>query len=688
MKILSILKKILVITLTILLTNSCVTQEFEVPEITCTEPNLVVTNTIAQVKEMYAYGNAKLIEENVVIEGYVVSSDESGNMYKTISIQDKPENPTAAIKIAVDATNLYTKFNVGRKIFVNLKGLGIGYSFGSLQIGKISQNELTRISSFEIDTYIKRSCEVAEIIPKKVQISDLNPSMLEMLIELENVQFKQNEIENTYGNPNNTATVSRTLEQFDNSCKLIQEIKVRNSGFSSFKNEQLPTGKGSVVAIFSNYYDDYQLYLRNTNDVTFTVNRCDYSNAFEPTTTIAELINLYEGTTVEFGIENELVAVGYVISSDQDGNFENSIVLQDAIENPTAGIKILIQKSDPLFEKFNVGDKVYFIANQLYMAKTNNVLTVGYYSDKGIEGIEAEDLENYLFNTGENFEITPTDISIAETQNVTYENTLVRVQPVQLVANELGTAFAYYSGSENGIRTLETCNELTKLQVVTNGNATFANKQFPTGKGAIVGVLSNTLQVRYESDVQFNEVYETCPVILPKILITEIADPENNTSARFIELYNAGDFDTALTGWKLNKYINGATTVSGSGLDLSSITIPTKGFAIIANTGYAAIFNDQPNIESSYISGNGDDVYELVDATSTTHDIYGIIGEDGTGTGWEYLDGKAIRKSEIAIPNTSFDVTEWQIYSDASNTNITNPSTPQVAPQHFNPRSF
>ena len=249
MKILSILKKILVITLTILLTNSCVTQEFEVPEITCTEPNLVVTNTIAQVKEMYAYGNAKLIEENVVIEGYVVSSDESGNMYKTISIQDKPENPTAAIKIAVDATNLYTKFNVGRKIFVNLKGLGIGYSFGSLQIGKISQNELTRISSFEIDTYIKRSCEVAEIIPKKVQISDLNPSMLEMLIELENVQFKQNEIENTYGNPNNTATVSRTLEQFDNSCKLIQEIKVRNSGFSSFKNEQLPTGKGSVVAI-------------------------------------------------------------------------------------------------------------------------------------------------------------------------------------------------------------------------------------------------------------------------------------------------------------------------------------------------------------------------------------------------------------------------------------------------------
>ena len=73
---------------------------------------------------MYTFGGATIIDTDVVIEGYVVSSDKSGNIYKSISIQDKYENPTAAIKIAVDQTDLYTKYNVGRKVYVNLKGLG------------------------------------------------------------------------------------------------------------------------------------------------------------------------------------------------------------------------------------------------------------------------------------------------------------------------------------------------------------------------------------------------------------------------------------------------------------------------------------------------------------------------------------------------------------------------------------
>ena len=139
---------------------------FSTPIVECVESTIQTTNSIQQVKEMYTFGAPTVIDTDVIIEGYVVSSDKSGNIYKTLSIQDKPENPTAAIKIAIDQTDMYAKYNIGRKIFVNLKGLAIGNSFGSLQVGKAKGTELDRIPRLEVNKHITRSCEVVEIIPK------------------------------------------------------------------------------------------------------------------------------------------------------------------------------------------------------------------------------------------------------------------------------------------------------------------------------------------------------------------------------------------------------------------------------------------------------------------------------------------------------------------------------------------
>jgi len=684
-------KKIRKITSLLLLTSmllACVKDEdYATPIVDCTEPTITVTNTIKQLKEMYTFGGATIIDTDVVIEGYVVSSDKSGNIYKSISIQDKYENPTAAIKIAVDQTDLYTKYNVGRKVYVNLKGLAIGYSFGSIQIGKAVAAALQPISTFEISNYIIRSCEVVEIKPKKVLISELNEEMLEMLVEIENVQFNTNDLGASYGNIDNTSTVNRVLESFSNSCNYMDEIILRNSGYSNFKNEVIPEGKGSVVAIFSNYYDDYQLYIRDADDIKIKGERCDYSNIFQPTITLKKVREMYTKNIVEFGIENSYIAEGYVVSSDEKGNFENKLVLQDAIENPTTGIQFLID-DETIFEQFAIGDKVFVKLDKLYMGENDGILSIGYPKPKGntITEIEGEDVSRFIYNSGENFSIKPTDILIADIVNPTYESTLVNVLNVQLVEKELGSAFAYYSGASNGVRTLESCNEFTKLSVFINGNASFANELFPKGHGNITGVLNTNLEIRTSDDVQFDKAYEVCPVIIHKIMITEVADPKNNVSARFVELYNAGDSEINLTGWKLHKYVNGTTSISGSPVDLSGITISEGGFLIIGNTGYTATFNDIPDIESTYISGNGDDVYELVDNTGLTIDIFGVISEDGNGTNWEYIDGRAVRNIGVSAPNPVFNIAEWTIYSDATNAHITNSNSPQNAPNNFNPR--
>jgi hypothetical protein len=685
MKIIKVLKHLTKTTLLISAFSGCVNDtDFSTPIVDCNEPTIAITNTISQIKDMYTFGGATKIETDVIIEGYVVSSDKSGNIYKSLSIQDKPENPTAAIKISIDRTDIYTTYNVGRKMYIKLKGLAVGYSFGSVQIGIAKDTELGRIPSTEVDKYILRSCEVAEIIPKKVNINQLDKSMLEMLVEIENVQFKENEIGNSYANVDNTTTVNRVLENFNSSCNLLDEVIVRNSGFSDFKNQILPEGKGSVVAIFSNYYDDYQLYLRDMDDVKLSEPRCDYSNALQPNITIAEVATLYTGNLFEFGVSNNYVIEGYVVSSDKSGNFKERIVIQDEIENPTAGIQLLIDK-ELIFESYNIGDKVFLKLDKLYMKKENGGLTIGYAKGNGVTKIATDAVGKFIYNSGENFEITPKEIKITDLQNYENKNTLVKVVDVQLVENELQSAFAFFSGTNNGTRTLETCNESSKLTVFTSGDANFVNELFPTGHGSVVGVLSDYLEVRAIEDVLLNEPYEVCPVIVSKIMITEIADPKNSVSSRFVELYNAGETSMDLSGWKLNKYNNGSSTISSGEVELIGVTIPVGGFVIISNTGYSEIFNSIPTIESSYISGNGDDVYELVDNTGATVDIYGVIGEDGNGTNWEYLDGKVERNLNILEPNPVFTISEWMVYSDAPNNLINYPNTPKNAPNDYTP---
>jgi hypothetical protein len=57
-----------------------------------------------------------------VIEAYVVSSDEAGNFFKSISFQTLATATTpTGFSVPVDASNLYIEFRVGNKVYVKLK---------------------------------------------------------------------------------------------------------------------------------------------------------------------------------------------------------------------------------------------------------------------------------------------------------------------------------------------------------------------------------------------------------------------------------------------------------------------------------------------------------------------------------------------------------------------------------------
>ena len=269
--------------------------DFRVPESLGNEENEAVSDlldsistgmlqlkTIKQLKELYIIGNDPLeITSNIVVKGYVVSSDKSGNFYKEFYMQDAPENPTAGIRVALNLSNSYNKFNIGREVYIRLKGLYVGETNsgdGNITIGgKISATDLMEIenvTSNQIPNHIYRTETTAEIIPKLIAFGGINASDIGTFITLENVFFDVKLLGTSYVDP---------VEDFDTQRKIqtclglgYDDLLVETSSFSRFSSETLPEKAGTINAIVSKDFkgDLIVLVLNDSKGVVMNDERC------------------------------------------------------------------------------------------------------------------------------------------------------------------------------------------------------------------------------------------------------------------------------------------------------------------------------------------------------------------------------------------------------------------------------
>lgn len=178
-----------------------------------------------------------------------------------------------------------------------------------------------------------------------------------------------------------------------------------------------------------------------------------------------------------------------------------------------------------------------------------------------------------------------------------------------------------------------------------------------------------------------------------QVFITELADPNDNLDARYIELYNAGATSVDLSTWRIDKYTNASATVSQT-LALTG-TIPAGGFYIIATGPEDSVFFDtygfapnQWDPASNDVAGsNGDDNLELYNG-ATLVDQFGVPGEDGSGTCHEFEDGRAERKASVTMGATTWDEAEWNVWADSTVSGCTtHVGTAQDTPS-FDPGSW
>ncbi len=263
-----------------LLCFSCVPDgDFDVPEIATETVEVEVNFSIAKVKEFYRGFDPTLIEAGpnadtpLYVEGYVVSSDESGNFFRTLIIQDKPENPTSAIAISTDATDVYTLFEPGRKVFVRVDGLYSGEYARLPSIGLQGEGgsgEVGRISTGEFDERVVRTNIIEDLVPLPIKINEVAEEYLNMLVQFDNVQIPEKDLGNSYANLINTYGVDQIIENCTG-----EQVILRTSGFADFKSLELPAGNGSIITVLGRFNANFQVYIRDISDVEMNGKRCE-----------------------------------------------------------------------------------------------------------------------------------------------------------------------------------------------------------------------------------------------------------------------------------------------------------------------------------------------------------------------------------------------------------------------------
>ena len=235
---------------------------------TITVPALIATSTAAYQKYV----------PNDIIEAYVTSSDEGGNFYKSISLVSV--DGTRGFSMPIDAYNLYSKYEPGRKVYVHLKDRYFVTENGAMVLGSLYNNgtpsiltddEVGRISGVEYEGIIKRGCaKVNEntLVNNLTVLETSNNANLNKLIELDNVQFLDASMGKKYfdASLNNLggATNHQITDQFGN------KIIVRISEFANFSSKPVPSKSGKIRGVLTKFGSTFQFMVRTEKDIMLT----------------------------------------------------------------------------------------------------------------------------------------------------------------------------------------------------------------------------------------------------------------------------------------------------------------------------------------------------------------------------------------------------------------------------------
>lgn len=284
------LYKSLLATMTLAVSSVALTgcdEDLAIPPLSIPSTDVQANMTIADFKTQYWSSDNNYCTqvgqnengEDIILGGRIIASDEGGNIYQNVMLQDE----TGAVTIATLTSSndglgdLYTKYKVGEEMYINVTDLYAGKYAGLFQIGTAGdyngtpQTSKMSATEFLSHTFLNGLPDPSKTYSTTMTIPQINgmtsvedqQKWQSQLVKIENVSWIGGG-ELTWGEVgSSSAGVNRYLID-----EAGNRLLVRNSNKSDFCDQTLPAGHGDVEGILSYYNGSWQFVFRSMSDCT------------------------------------------------------------------------------------------------------------------------------------------------------------------------------------------------------------------------------------------------------------------------------------------------------------------------------------------------------------------------------------------------------------------------------------
>lgn len=230
------------------------------------------TMTLADFKALYTGAPTEITDAGIVLEGKIISSDRSGNVYRTLYIEDS----TAGLEVKIGKTGLYNDYKLGQTLYVKPQGLWLGTYGGSVQLGARSYEDRYETSWIDVQALIDRTIfrgEFGEPLPPTdiVEDTQVTDAMVCRYVRLVDVSYQgSSDGLRTWAVSNDPYTGREAAYGEQNFGLGKTTIVVRTSGYASFADTEVGLDIGTrcnLTGILTKFNQTYQLVLLDLGGV-------------------------------------------------------------------------------------------------------------------------------------------------------------------------------------------------------------------------------------------------------------------------------------------------------------------------------------------------------------------------------------------------------------------------------------
>lgn len=308
---LNLLKPVAIALLTAFAITSCVKDDdYDIPDPNGKKPLPDYSGQVVSFANVLTKVTASVATYTAdeAIEGYVISSDEGGNFYRKIYIQNADKNQ--GLSVAIDKKGLYTEFPIGAKVQLRLKGLAtqlnnsaieVGYGTYTAKSGRVSVGTMAEAiyKKHLFDTGERKT--VAELAKVSNSIQEVSTEAhVDQLITLKGVHFPTDAVGKTLFVIPDANAKDKNGTNYKLTDANGKTIIFRTSSYAEFKDEKVPAGEVEVTGVLTKFNKDYQFMISNYADLVVKGGTSTSTQTGTQTSTTVETLEASNATVADY----------------------------------------------------------------------------------------------------------------------------------------------------------------------------------------------------------------------------------------------------------------------------------------------------------------------------------------------------------------------------------------------------